>query len=368
MVKATDILVVGGGPAGLATAIAARQRGFAVVVADGARPPIDKPCGEGLMPDGRAALARLGIGVPAEDSHPFRGIRFVSSGLSVDANFPDGSGIGLRRTVLHRVMIARAEALGVSLLWQTPVTGLKPDGVLIGEQIVRSRWVVGADGGHSLVRRWAGLNRCYYDRTRFAFRRHYRISPWTGCMELHWGPKCQIYVTPVAAHETCIAVISCDPHLRLDDALPAFPELLSRLRGAEPASVERGAISASRKLRRVYQGRFALVGDASGAVDAITGEGLCLSFRQAETLAECFATNNLKRYQQVHRRLARRPALMARLMLTLDWKASFRQRVMRAFDSDPRLFARLLAMHVGALSPMDFVANGLSLGWRTLSA
>ena len=53
MVKSTDIFVIGGGPAGLATAIAARQRGFDVVVADGAQPPIDKPCGEGLMPDGR---------------------------------------------------------------------------------------------------------------------------------------------------------------------------------------------------------------------------------------------------------------------------------------------------------------------------
>lgn len=368
MVKATDVFVIGGGPAGLAMAIAGRQRGFAVVVADGARPPIDKPCGEGLMPDGRAALARLGIDIPAEDSRPFRGIRFVSSGLSVDANFPNGSGIGMRRTVLHRIMIARAEAVGISLLWQTPVTGLRPDGVQIGEKVVRSRWIVGADGGHSLVRRWAGLQRFRYDRTRFAFRRHYRISPWTDCMELHWGPKCQIYVTPVAANEICVAVISRDPHLRLDAALPAFPELLWRLRAAEPSSVEQGAVSATRKLGRVYQGRVALVGDASGAVDAITGEGLCLSFRQAEVLAECFVTGNLKRYQQEHRKLARCPALMARLMLTLDWKTSFRQRVMRAFKSDPRLFARMLAMHVSALSPMDFAANGISLGWKTLNA
>src|SRR4029077_14627620 len=105
-----------------------------------------------------------------------------------------------------------------------------------------------------------------------------------------------------------------------------------------------------------------------GAVDAITGEGSCLSFRQAEVLAECFVTGDLKRYQQEHRKLARRPALMARLMLALDWKTSFRQRVMRAFSSDPRLFARMLAMHVGALSPMEFAANGFSLGWRMLSA
>jgi flavin-dependent dehydrogenase len=367
MVKTTDVFVVGGGPAGLATAIAARQRGFEVVVADGTQPPIDKPCGEGLMPDGRAALEKLGIGIPAEMAHPFRGIRFVSGDLSVEASFPDGNGIGVRRTVLHRIMVARAEAVGVTLLWQTPVTNLHPEGVLLGGHMVRSRWVVGADGGHSLLRQWAGLDRYHYDRTRFAFRRHYRISPWSDCMELHWGPRCQIYVTPVAADEICVALISRDPHMRLDVALPAFPELMSRLRHAEPSSLERGAISATRKLHRVHRGCVALVGDASGTVDAITGEGLCLSFRQAEVLAECFAAGSLERYQHLHRALAQRPTLMARLMLTLDWKTSFRQRVMRAFGSDQRLFGRMLAMHVGALSLVDFAANGLSLAWQVFS-
>ena len=362
MERATDVFIIGGGPAGLATAIAARQRGFDVVVADGARPPIDKPCGEGLMPDGRAALAGLGISVPEADSHPFRGIGFISGSLRVAASFPNGSGIGVRRTVLHRLMIARAEAVGVSLLWQTPVTGLHADGVLLGKQLIRSRWIVGADGGHSLVRRWAGLDRYHYDRTRFAFRRHCRVSPWSDCMELHWGPKCQIYVTPIAADEICVALVSRDPHLRLDAALPTFPEIAAHLRGAEQSSAERGAISSTRKLRQVYQGRVALVGDASGAVDSITGEGLCLTFRQAQVLAECFAAGDLRAYQQQHRALARRPALMSQLMLALDWKTSLRQRVMRAFGSDPRLFSRMLAMHVGSLSPSAFVTSSLSSG------
>jgi len=186
-------------------------------------------------------------------------------------------------------------------------------------------------------------------------------------MEIHWGPKCQIYVTPVATDEICVVLVSRDPHLRLDAALPAFPEIALRLRKSETASTERGAISSTRKLRQVYRGRVALVGDASGAVDSITGEGLCLAFRQAQILAECFAAGNLRRYQQEHRALARRPELMARLMLALDWETSFRQRVMRAFGSDPRLFGRMLAMHVGDLSPLDFVANGVSLGWRVLT-
>ena len=368
MRTATDVFIIGGGPAGLAAAIAARRRGFEVMVADGASPSIDKACGEGLMPDGLAALDRLGISIAQEDSYPFRGIRFVSGGLSVDAGFPQGPGLGVRRTALHRTMVAHAEAAGVTLLWRTPVTGLHPQGVCLGNNVVRSRWIVGADGGHSLVRRWAGLDRYCHDRTRYAFRRHYRIAPWGDCMELHWGSKCQIYVTPISADEVCIALVSRTPDLRLDAALRAFPELAARLRAAEPSSTERGAISSTRKLRRVYKNRVCLVGDASGTVDAITGEGLCLSFSQAILLAECLVTDDLERYQREHRMLATRPALMARLLLALDWKSSFRQNVMRAFGSDPRLFARVVAMHVGTSSPVDFAGAGLSLGWRMLRA
>lgn len=318
------------------------------------------------MPDGRAALENLGITIPAGDSHRFRGICFVSEGVRVSASFLQGTGLGVRRTVLHRIMIERAEAAGVCLLWQSPVTGLLPEGVLLGSQLVRSRWIVGADGGHSLVRKWAGLDAYSSNRSRFAFRRHYRLAPWNDCMELHWGPRCQLYITPVAEDEVCVALISRNPHLRLDEALAAFPEVGARVRGAETISAERGAISVTRKLRTVHRGNVALIGDASGAVDAITGEGLCLAFRQAEALAEGFSRNDLEHYQRAHNKLARRPALMAQLMLALDWNTSLRRQVMRAFSSDSRLFSRMLAMHVGVGS--NLVTNGLALGWLALTA
>ena len=95
MVQSTlgdGVFVIGGGPAGLAAAIAARQKGFRVTVADYTRPPIDKACGEGLMPDAVAALSRLGIQIGLDKAYPFRGIRFVEGRTAVEAEFPYGIG------------------------------------------------------------------------------------------------------------------------------------------------------------------------------------------------------------------------------------------------------------------------------------
>ena len=79
MKEATDVLVIGGGPAGLAAAIAARMKGFEVTVVDGTKPPIDKACGEGLMPDGLAALRRIGVGLGREHGASFRGSGHITA-------------------------------------------------------------------------------------------------------------------------------------------------------------------------------------------------------------------------------------------------------------------------------------------------
>jgi menaquinone-9 beta-reductase len=366
--KATDVFVVGGGPAGIAAALAARQHGLDVTVADSCRPPIDKPCGEGLMPDGIAALQRLGVNIPPMEAHRFRGIRFVSSALSAEATFPYGSGLGVRRTNLQRIMAEHAERVGVKFLWGSVVTGIHADGVLMQGKLIPARWTIGADGSSSRVRRWSGLGGHRQKEQRFAFRRHYRVAPWAEFMELHWGPRSQLYITPVGTEEVCVALLSREAGLRLDEALREFPEVEERLRGAEHGSVERGAVSVTRRLARVYDGRLALIGDASGGVDAITGEGLCLAFNQAELLGPCLVSGNLTPYQTGHRALARRPAVMARLMLLLELRARLRRRVMRAFRTEPKLFACMLAAHVGAVSAMEFAANGLALGWKLLTA
>ena len=365
--SATDVFIVGGGPAGLAAGLAARRLGLQVTVADCGQPPLDKACGEGIMPDGVRAARSLGLNLEDASPRAFAGVRFAEGAQSVEARFPTGAGLGLRRTALHRFLIDHACQAGVRLLWGARVTALVNAGVWVDDRLVRARWIVGADGGNSIVRRWAGLEPSRRDSRRYGFRRHYRVEPWSEFMEIHWSDGCQLYLTPVSDREICAVLISRDPHLRLDAALPRFPEVRRRLERAAAVSAERGAVSATRRLKRVWRGNVALAGDASGSVDAITGEGLCLLFQQAVALAAALAREDLSVYEAAHRRLGRRPEWMSGLMLTLDRFPTVRRRTIQAMARNPRLFARMLAMHVGELSASGCVANGLSLGWEMLA-
>jgi flavin-dependent dehydrogenase len=364
----TDVFVVGGGPAGLGAAIAARTHGFEVILADGAKPPITKACGEGLLPDALKALSELGVELHERDGSALRGIRFEDEHSSVSAEFPDGRGLGVRREILHQRMMERAEDCGVSFLWNTPVTGLFGEEVVAGGNKIRARWVIGADGGQSRVRRWCGLESLLERRRRFAFRVHYRLEPWSDFTEIHWGEKAQAYVTAVGSQEICVVLISNKADLRFEEALRGFPLLCGRLKGAVHVGPERGAVTGMCNLERVHRKNVALIGDASGSVDAITGEGLSLSFRQATALAEALAAGDLGRYQKAHRRLFRRPHLMGQLLLLLDRRNSLRKRTMRALEVAPQLFERMLGYHVGETRPLQLAAASAVFGWQFLTA
>lgn len=364
----TDVFVIGGGPAGLAVAIAARERGMRVMLADGAEPPVEKPCGEGLAPDTIAALRELGVAIGPSDGVKFRGIAFAQDDARAAADFPDGFGVGLRRIALHRRLVERAEDCGVSLLWRRAVCGIESDGVRVGAsgEKIGARWIVGADGQHSRVRGWCGIETNFY-RRRYASRRHFRVKPWSEYVEVNWSAYAQAYVTPVGTDEVCVVMLAARREdAEFERALAAFPAIQEMLSGAEMTSRERGTVTAMRTLRRVQRGNVALIGDASGGVDAITGDGIRLGLRQAPALADAMVRGDLRGYELRHRELARHPARMGRALLVLDRHPELRRRVIRALAGRSELFARTLAMHVGAMKAADVVSLGAVLGWRVL--
>jgi flavin-dependent dehydrogenase len=345
----TDVFVIGGGPAGLAAALAARQIGFDVVLADRALPPIDKACGEGLMPDALDALRWIGVNLGSGNAACFRGIRFLDEKLVAEASFPNHSfGLGVRRTELHRILVERAKDVGVVALWGKKIEGLDPTGVVVDGRTIRCRWIVGADGFHSSVRRWAGLAPVWTGTRRIGLRQHFRVRPWADFVEVYWRKDCQAYVTPVGMDEVCVALVGTRD-IRGADLADMFPVLAGRLGGAELIGQTRGAISMSARLPSVIAGRIALVGDASGSVDAVTGEGLALAFRQAISLATALAAVDLKRYDASHRRIGRMPRLIARILLLLGGNDRLRQMAFRGLAAHPPMFSHLLAVHVGAL-------------------
>jgi flavin-dependent dehydrogenase len=371
-----DVFIAGAGPAGLAAAIALRLRGADVLLADARRPPVDKPCGEGLMPEARRALAALGV---FPDSHglPFTGIAFADANSRVSADFPAVNGTGLRRATLHQLLCDRAAALGVRFSFNTPVVLHPSQPPSLAGQAVTARWIIGADGASSLLRAWADLDRAPRGIRRFGFRAHFRLAPGVPPpthVEVHWGPHGQAYITPVALHdgraELCISAMTGDPHARLAQILDTLPTLRDFLRGAEPLTAERGCLTITRRFPRVTRahpslGNVALIGDASGSVDAITGEGLALAFRQALLLADSIAADRLDLYESRHPALLALPQRMARLLLLLDRCPRLRTRTLHAFSTRPSLFRSLLAVHVGEQRLSRFLLlHGPSLASR----
>jgi len=295
----TDVLVVGGGPVGLAAALHARRAGHDVVVVDRRAGVIDKACGEGLLPGALAAVLDLGVDPPG---HPLAGISYRDATRHADHPFAAGPGRGVRRTALHAALRERALAEGVVVEHATlrtltqnargvdvtldPHDDATPDQG-DGTRVVRADWVLGCDGLHSTVRRLAGLDAPARGRARFGLRTHYRVAPWTDLVEVHWAPHAEAYVTPVAPDVVGVAVLTHRDASRnagrdARAGLDAFPELADRVRDVPVLGRVRGAGPLRQRARHRTAGRVRLVGDASGYVDALTGEGVRVGLAQAQ--------------------------------------------------------------------------------------
>lgn len=288
-----DVLVVGGGPIGLAAAIEARMRGLTATIIEPRRPSIDKACGEGLMPGAVPALARLGVDPPGSR---LRGVSYRSATKRVDHLFISGEGRGVRRTVLHDALGERARSLGVRFI-EGRVDALEQDASSVTAAGIRARYLIAADGLHSSVRRLTGLERPVAPRNRrYGLRRHFHLEPLGDLIEVHWTPDVEAYVTPVGEGVVGIAMLG-PKGTNFESALAGIPALAARVAGCEPASSLRGAGPFRQRTTQRSVGRVLLVGDASGYVDAITGEGIRVGLAQAEVAVDCIAEDDAGRYE-----------------------------------------------------------------------
>lgn len=292
MTPRPDVLIVGGGPVGLASAIEARLAGLTAVVVEPRSGAIDKACGEGLMPGSIPLLDRLGVHPPGQ---VLRGVRYTDGRRAVEHRFETGTGLGVRRTSLHEALRARAEQLGVDFTIGR-VEAIERGEDWVEASGVRASWLIASDGLHSTVAGLAGLARpAPAARRRFGLRRHYRVAPWSDLIEVNWNRRGEVYVTPVGPDLVGIAVLARQG-VGFDEAIAASPELRERLH--DPVTDVRGAGPLRQRTSARVSGRILLVGDSSGYVDAITGEGLRLGFDQARLAIAAIVDGKPARYER----------------------------------------------------------------------
>jgi flavin-dependent dehydrogenase len=264
---------------------------------------------------------------------PFRGIAYVNEHRRAEAQFRGGPGRGVRRTTLHAALAARAKEEDTEWI-RARVTSVQQDAHGVTAAGVRARWLVGADGLHSAVRRAVRIKATAGTPRRHGLRWHFKVPVWSEFVEVHWSRWGEAYVTPVEPDLVGIAILSGG---RPD--LAWFPWLARHLDGADRGH-PRGCGPLRQVVSRRVAGRVLLVGDAAGYEDALTGEGISLSVKQAAAAVNAIVNDAPSSYEAAWHRVTRNYRLLTRGLVLASAPPLMRRAIVPASASLPGVFGR----------------------------
>lgn len=360
-----EVLMVGGGPAGAATAALLARRGRDVLLLEKADHPREKPCGEYYGPGVVDALARLGAldAVLATEHERLGGMRIRAERRGFLLSYPDGDGrrgaLGVRRSLLDRALLDHARASGVRVaerarvseaeLEEDRVVGVRLRGAGGGTgEVLRSRFVVAADGRRSAVARSLGLDLPVRWPRRLGLHTHYCgvASRFGGLGEMHVGRGTYCGLAPVGGGLVVAGLVvplgaklpgeSAECHF--ERSLAGLPGVAALLEGARRVGPVRGVGPLARRVCRVAGPGYLLVGDAAGFLDPFTGEGVYRALRGAELAAEA-----------VERTLRRGDGIPVGY-----------ERARRAAFADKERLVRLIQLSLGSPRSFGYVVGNLA--------
>jgi flavin-dependent dehydrogenase len=400
-----DVIVVGAGVAGASSAIALGQEGYRVLLLDRSTFPRHKTCGEGIMPEGVAILASLGLlpGVLEQGGFKIRGLRFRShAGVWAQADFPTEENepaysVVIRRYELDQLLVQRAKAsANVTVREGFSVKGaIHEGGVILGvaghskgrrtpSETFRAPLTLGADGMHSHFHNRYGIERTVRRRRRWGIAGHLRgvegLEPY---IEVMFGDDSEVYLAPMANDTTLVAVLvekRVMPAFRGDleksyhEYLKATPGLGERIRHSEvvPPVGARGPLGF--RVDPIFLPGLLLLGDSAGFLDPITGEGMTLALKCVQAAvpviqrafeAGDFGSGVLAQYATERARIIADVSKLTQLMLDVTDYRWVSNRVIRGLSRDETSFQKLLGIVTGSNRYSDFTLRdrlGLVLG------
>lgn len=330
----TDVLIVGAGPAGSAAAIGLARQGRRVLLLDRSNFPREKACGEGVMPAGVAALARLGIEVPGA---AFRGVRYHHEHRIVEGAFPGGQhGLGIRRLRLDAALFETASRepnvrvvtgahVEAPLFADNGIAGVRANG-----QEFRAELTVAADGSNSILRHKLGWDASRHGQ-RHALVGHFKGTP-SEWVEVHLEDGQEVYVTPLPDGEQLVAALSDAPSIPARFGAPIEP-----LRGAAPLTV---------RAKQRHAPGCVLLGDAAGNCDPITGGGISQALLAAELLVQ--NVDCLEAFDQEREAMLASYRRLTAGVLALAHHPSLLRPALALLSHTPGLFSRLLGVAGGS--------------------